>query len=357
MVPAPPQLSVDYVEMYVEDLDAAADPWIRQYGFTVIGARESTGDRGLALRHREITLVLTQATSDVHPAWSYVRLHGDGVADIALRTDGVDAVFSAAVAAGAHPVARPTSHSGRGPIRTAAISGFGDVVHSLAERAPGDTLGLPSGFRSVTAARAPSTTDAGLVDIDHVAVCLNAGDLDHTTEFYRRALGFELIYSDLVELGRQAMASKVVRSACGQVTFTLLESAPDSEAGQIDMFLKDHNGPGVQHLAFSTPDAVRAVTSLSARGVGFLATPARYYDLLSSRITPGAHSLDDLRSTNLLVDEDHAGQMFQIFTSTTHPRRTLFFEIIERQGAGTFGNANIKALYEAVEIEGANRGA
>ena len=191
----------------------------------------------------------------------------------------------------------------------------------------------------------------GLLGIDHFAVCLNAGDLGPTVAFYERALGFRQIFEEHIVVGAQAMNSTVVQSASGAVTLTLIEPDRRADPGQIDDFLKEHHGAGVQHIAFNSDDAVRAVKALSRRGVEFLKTPEAYYNMLGERITLETHTLDALRATNVLADEDHGGQLFQIFTASTHPRRTLFFEVIERQGAKTFGSSNIKALYEAVELE------
>ncbi|MEV0320293.1 4-hydroxyphenylpyruvate dioxygenase [Streptomyces sp. NPDC050658] len=349
---APDDLAIDHVELYVEDLEAAVFSWVDRYAFTVVGTGGSAEHRSTALRQGGMTLVLTEATSGRHPAAAYVSTHGDGVADIALRTADVSAAFAAAVAAGARPVRRPTRHTGEGPAVTAAVAGFGDVVHTLVERAPGEGPGLPPGFEPATGSPEAGAGEAGLLDIDHVAVCLNAGDLDATARFYEQALGFREIFTEHIVVGAQAMESKVVQSAgAGAVTLTLIEPDPKAQPGQIDEFLKSHHGPGVQHLAFSSKDAVRSVRTLGARGVGFLRTPATYYELLAERIGLKSHTLGELRSTNLLVDEDHDGQLFQIFTASTHPRGTIFFEVIERQGAQTFGSSNIRALYEAVELE------
>jgi 4-hydroxymandelate synthase len=180
---------------------------------------------------------------------------------------------------------------------------------------------------------------------------VNAGELQPTIDLYRTVLGFREIFEEHIVVGPQAMNSKVAQSASGAVTFTILEPDTTAEPGQIDGFLTGHDGSGIQHIAFLTDDAVRSVGLLQDRGVAFLTTPGSYYDLLGERITPKNHDLSALRKLNLLVDEDHGGQLFQIFTRSTHPRRTLFFEVIERTGAETFGSANIKALYEAVEWE------
>ncbi|MFC6020155.1 4-hydroxyphenylpyruvate dioxygenase [Plantactinospora solaniradicis] len=347
----PDDISIDYIEMYVENLEQAAFNWVDKYAFAVVGSGRSPEHRSIALRHGSITLVLTQATSDRHPASAYVLSHGDGFADIALRTPDVEATFRRAVTSGAEVRRRPTRHADGGPAVTATIGGFRDVVHTLVQRAPDAGPGLPVGFVGTLRPDDGQSDDVGLLGVDHIAVCLDPGTLGSTVDFYRATLGFRDIFEERIVVGDQAMESTVVQSRSGGVTLTLIEPDTSAEPGQIDEFLKSHQGAGVQHVAFSSGDAVRAVRALSRRGVSFLHTPPAYYDLLDQRVALGPDRSRRLRATNVLVDEDHAGQLFQIFTASTHPRHTLFFEIIERQGARTFGSANIKALYEAVELE------
>ncbi|MFJ5261744.1 4-hydroxyphenylpyruvate dioxygenase [Streptomyces sp. NPDC088387] len=343
-------LSIDHVGMYVTNLKAALSVWVDEYAFTVVGTSASSWHRGVALRQGDITLALTEATSDQHPGAAYVAAHGDGVADIALRTADVEGSLRAAVERGARAVRRPTRHAAGDPV-TAAVGGFGDVVHTLVERAPEEGPGLPPGFTPVTGAEERDPGEVGLLQLDHVAVCLNAGELRPTVDYYVDALGFRDVFQERIVVGAQAMESTVVQSPSRTVTLTLIEPDVSAAPGQIDEFLKGHQGSGVQHLAFSSRDAVTAVRTLTARGVTFLRTPASYYDLLGQRIALSPQRLADLRETNVLADEDHDGRLFQIFTASRHPRQTIFYEVIERQGAATFGSANIKALYEAVELE------
>jgi 4-hydroxymandelate synthase len=165
-----------------------------------------------------------------------------------------------------------------------------------------------------------------------------------------------MIFSEDIVVGAQSMISRVVQSSSGAVTFTLIEPDLSREPGQIDEFLKKHDGSGVQHIAYTSDDIVRSVGSMRSGGVEFLTTPGTYYTLLAERLTARRHTVEDLRDHDILMDEDHDGQLFQIFTRSVHPRRTLFMEVIERAGARTFGSGNIKALYEAVELQRANEG-
>lgn len=274
---------------------------------------------------------------------------------IAFGTDDVSQTFADVVAAGATPVASPAFHkSGQGQIGTAVVRGFGDVLHRLVQR-DGDGTGFSPGTVELEPGEPepgePEPAGTLLELLDHVAVCLPAGDLDRTVAFYRDVFGLEQIYDERIEVGTQAMASKVVQDHDARVTFTLIEPDVTREPGQIDEFLRAHGGPGVQHLAFRTDDIATAVRTISGRGVEFLVAPAGYYQALGARLGPLAIPIEVLRDLNVLADTDRWGQMFQIFARSTHERHTFFIELIERKGALTFGSRNIKALYEALDDE------
>ena len=289
------------------------------YGFRVDETDPEPPD-GLLLRHGGVRLLLTRQDAPGAAA-EFVGRHGDGVAGIGVVCDDPDASFARAVSEGARVLA--------GDERVIEV--FDDFA-----------------LRFVAAG--PRVAADGMFEaIDHIAVCVPSGTLRPTVEFCERALGLRPVFGEFIEVGPQAMDSVVVQSDTGAVTFTLLEPCPDRQPGQIDAFLAAHAGPGVQHLALRTADIATAVRTLAAREVEFLTTPAAYYDDLGRRVGPTGVPVDVLRELNVLVDQDHGGQLFQIFTRSVHPRRTFFFELIERRGAATFGTANIRALYEAVE--------
>ncbi|MEV6133399.1 4-hydroxyphenylpyruvate dioxygenase [Streptomyces violaceusniger] len=344
----PHDFSVSYVEFNVRDLDAASAELTGRYGFRIAGRASSADAESFLLRQGRISLVLTRTLSEAHPAAARVRAHGDGVGDIAMSTADVEGAFRAAVAGGARPVTEP--HRRPDGRMTATINGFGDVVHTLVEDDPARPAALPPGFTALDGEER-GRADEVLEEIDHFAVCVEPGQLRPTVDYYVRAFGFQLTFEERISVGAQAMDSKVVQSASDGVTFTVIEPVTTGEPGQIDGFLKNHGGPGVQHVAFRAADIVTAVSALRDRGVEFLSTPDAYYRRLADRIQLSRHLPGELQRLNVLVDEDHDGQLFQIFTRSTHPRGTLFFEVIERLGARTFGSGNITALYEAVEAE------
>lgn len=348
-------LTLDHIEFFVTDVEATVSALSTGYGLQVLipptrGSRRGDHRSALLGRNR-IRLLVTQALSDDHPARAYVERHGDGVADIALCATDVRASHAELMANGAVEVAPPQEEDG---CVTAAVGGFGDVIHTLVERRPGvpvDRLpGLPEP-RSATAEELTTDEPVGLLNIDHFAVCLPLGELSAAMRFYTDVFDMPVVFKERIEVGPMGMDSAVVQSRSGEVTFTLIEPMPGARAGQIESFLADHGGAGVQHVAFATDDIVHSVGTMGGRGVPFLNTPATYYDLLTARLTPLRHSVEQLRELSVLVDEDHDGQLFQIFTRSVHPRGTLFFEVIERIRATTFGSNNIRALYEAIELQ------
>jgi len=349
---------IDHVEYYVGDLAKASAALCEAFGFRVAGRQPPgvgpAGQRSLLLAQGQIRLLLTTATSADHPAAEYVSRHGDGIAVIALRTDDVRRTFAHALAAGATPTASPQfSGTGDAAVGTAVISGFGDVLHKLVERTEADQEFAPGAIEMTPAGVAGSSADGSelLQALDHIAVCLRPGDLDSTVRFYRDVFGLAQIYDERIEVGAQAMLSKVVQDEAASVTFTLIEPDLTREPGQIDDFLKAHGGAGVQHLAFRTTDIATAIRTISSRGVAFLTAPGGYYQTLQARLGLLAIPIAVLRELNVLADRDRWGQMFQIFVRPTHERHTFFIELIERKGALTFGSRNIKALYEALEDE------
>jgi 4-hydroxymandelate synthase len=342
-VPKNTMQAIAYAEFHVEDTVKSAEKLVDGYGFTIDERyrRPGSGLDCVLLVHGGVRLVLSRAISPTHPAAEYVRRHGDGVAVIGVLCDDAQAALAGAAAHGAQVISAAD----------ATIAGFGDMAIRFVDRTDPVMAELPG-----------TDIDGGALEvplelIDHVAVCVPSGALHPTVAFCEQVLDLRPIFSEYIEVGVQAMDSIVVQSALGAVTFTLLEPDTRRQPGQIDTFLDSHGGAGVQHLAFRTSDIATAVRTYSARDVEFLTTPSAYYDLLEERIGGTRIPTDVLRELNVLVDQDHDGQLFQIFTRTTHPRRTFFMELIERRGAGTFGTANIKALYQAVERQNADAAA
>jgi 4-hydroxymandelate synthase len=336
------QLGLNHVELYVTDVRAKAETFRSSYGFHPLAERHGDDRHSIALGQGDIVLVLTEAKRDDDPAAVYVQCHGDGVAHIGLRSPDPATAFRSAVQRGAVPAEHTCGDT---PF---VIAGFGDVVHSFVPSlADDEPIRHVPGFTEPVRLR---QEDCGVVrTLDHFAVAVAAGALDATTAYYKNVLGFAEIFSERIEVGAQAMNSQVVQNATGDVTFTIVEPDASAEPGQIDDFVKDHGGPGVQHIAFGTTDITRTVAVLRDRGVEFLDTPDAYYEGLPDRVGLPPARVAGLRRLGVLVDSDHDGMLMQIFTRSVHPRGTIFLEVIQRLGARTFGSGNIRALYESVE--------
>jgi 4-hydroxymandelate synthase len=365
---------IDHIELYVGDAQQSAYYFSSAFGFEVggQGGPETglVGQRSLLMCQGAVRMVLTSGLYAEHPATEYVQRHGDGVAVVALQVADTEKAFAELLDRGARPLAEPTVYrDGDSTVVTAEVAGFGDVVHRLVQRS-GPAAGssqesfLPGAIRMTERQPMPDnqlldkqTPDEPAPDgpmlrlIDHLAICVPAGQLHLTSEFYQAVFGFEEIFTEYIEVAGQGMDSVVVQSPSGLVTFTLIEPDTSRRAGQIDDFLQWHAGAGVQHIAMITDDIVSTVDRLGGRGVRFLSTPAAYYQSLEARVGPLDAPISELSRLGILVDRDHWGQLLQIFTESTHVRRTLFIEVIERRGARTFGSGNIKALYEAKERE------
>lgn len=330
---------IHHIELFTGDRPSMNAYLRDRMGFSESGGPPRTDtDRVSTLLHQNaIRLVVSEPRAEGAVA-QYVRRHGDGVADVALSVPDAREAFQVAVRRGADPVAPPAvrRRPGATPVLTAAVSGPGDLVHSLVQE---------------PVARMDARTTSPLLEIDHVALCLPAGELGEVTRFYQDVFGFSTIFEEKIVVSDQGMDSKVMRNDAGDITFTLIEPDATRSPGQIDKFLAGHGGAGVQHIAFSTTGIADAVRILRDRGLEFLTAPEQYYAMLSERLPELEREIRELRELNVLADRDHWGHLLQIFTKSVHPANTLFYELIERRNAKTFGSGNIRALYEAVQQE------
>lgn len=346
--------SVDHVEFFVGDVNQASHYYSRTYGFRVVAEAGPltglAGARSLVLAHGGVRLVLTSPLHADHAASRFVRRHGDGVRDVALRSTDTVGDYERAVAAGAESVAEPeTFEDAGGRVIRATIAATNDLVHTFVQRDDPSGAFLPGRYLPVADELAPGPEL--LRSVDHLALCLRAGSLESMVDFYQRALGLRHTYDEYIVVGGQAMASKVVQDQTRGVTFTMVEPDPTGDRGQLNDFLDAFDGPGVQHVAYGTDDIVKAARELRGAGVELLSTPVGYYSALADRGIDVNIGTEVLQELGLLVDRDEWGQLVQVFTRSPYARRTVFFELIQRLDARTFGSGNIKALYEAVERE------
>ena len=351
----------DFVEFFVGNAKQASQYYRSAFGYQLLAYRgPETGTRDRAsylLQQHKVRLVLTSALTPDHPIAEHVHRHGDGVRDIALWVDDARQAYAAAVERGAKSAGEPVVlRDEEGEVVIAAIHTYGDTIHSLVERRHYRGTFLP-GFRPVESRFDPAPV--GLLHVDHCVGNVELGRMNTWVKFYEDVMGFRnLISFDDKDISTEysSLMSKVVASGNERIKFPINEPAQGKKKSQIDEYLEFYRGPGVQHLAIATDDIIETVTALRDRGVEFLRVPTTYYGDLQARVGRIDEPVDALAELGILVDRDPDGYLLQIFTKPVQDRPTLFYEIIQRKGARSFGKGNFKALFEAIEREQALRG-
>lgn len=349
---------IDYVEFYMGNARQAMHFYRSAFGFTPVAyAGPETGIRdrvSYVVRQGSICLVLTSALDADSPIATHVNYHGDGIKDIAFVVDNAEKVFTEVIKQGAQAVLEPqVFEDDDGPVTKATVSAFGDTVHSFIQR-DSSADGFFPGYKALTN-HAP-VVPTGLDAIDHIAIGVEAGTVDHWVNYYSNVLGFHQSLEEDIATDYSAMNSKVVQNRTGRIISVLVEPAPGKRRSPIDEYLSYYGGAGVHHVALAANDIVESVGNLSGNGVEFTTTPGTYYDELETRIGRLNADVSVLRDLNILVDRDEWGYLMQIFSKPVQSRPTFFFEIIQRVGARGFGSGNIKALFEAIEREQLLRG-
>ena len=361
-----PISGTDYIEFYVGNAKQASLYYRAAFGFQLVGYRgPETGVRDRAsylLQQDKIRFVLTSpirpdANAEAAAIADHVQRHGDGVRDLALWVDDARDAYAKAIERGATAVHEPrVLHDDQGEIVIAAIRTYGDTIHSLVERGGYRGLFMP-GFVAVTPNYQPQ--GVGLKYVDHCVGNVELGKMNAWVDFYATVMGFRnlLTFDDSdISTEYSSLMSKVMANGNDRIKFPINEPAGGKRKSQIDEYLEFYGGPGVQHMALATDDIVATVTALRERGVEFLSTPTSYYDALQSRVGAIDEPLDVLASLGILADRDPDGYLLQIFTKPVQDRPTVFYEIIQRKGAKSFGKGNFRALFEAIEREQALRG-
>ncbi|MGB3616608.1 MAG: 4-hydroxyphenylpyruvate dioxygenase [Catalinimonas sp.] len=356
-----PLLGTDHVELYVGNARQAAHYYQTAFGFQPLAhAGLATGRTNLesyVVQQDKIRLVLTSPLRGGTDVGRHHDRRGDAVRTVALWVEDAAKAFEETVARGARPFQKPTeAHDKGGTVRTAGIHTYGDTVHLFVERADYDGVFLP-GYAPWTPHYRPASV--GLRHVDHMVGNVGWGEMNYWVDFYARVMGFtQLVSFDDEDISTEytALMSKVMSNGNGRIKFPINEPAEGRKRSQIEEFLEFHGGPGVQHVALATDDIVATVTALRDRGVEFLRVPDTYYDDLRDRVGAIDEEIDGLRPLGVLVDRDDEGYLLQIFTKPVGPRPTMFFEVIQRKGARSFGKGNFKALFEAIEREQALRG-
>ena len=357
-----PLHGTDYVEFYVGNAKQAAHFYMSAFGFQALAyAGPETGmmDRAsYVVRQHKLTLVLTTPIRANNPIADHIYKHGDGVKHIALMVDNAEDAWVQTTERGAENYIKPqTSTDANGEMIMSGIKLYGDTAHLFIERKNYKGIFMP-GYRAWSNPLY-KPADCGLLYVDHCVGNVGWNQMDKWVKFYEAVMGFKNILSfddEDISTEYSALMSKVMSNGNGFVKFPINEPAEGKKKSQVEEYLEFYDGEGVQHVAMATNDIVKTVKDLMSRGVEFLKVPTTYYDDLLDRVGQIDEDLAPLKELGILVDRDNEGYLLQLFTRPVEDRPTLFFEIIQRKGAKSFGKGNFKALFEAIEREQADRG-
>ncbi len=351
----------DYVELYVGNAKQAAHFYKTALGFQSLAYNGlETGNKescSYVVVQDKIRLVLTTPFNPNSEISEHIRKHGDGVKVIALWVDDATSAYNETIKRGAVSVMPPTVFSDeQGTIIKSSIQTYGDTIHTFVERKNYKGIFMP-GFVQWNSEYYPPAM--GLKYIDHMVGNVELGAMNKWSKFYEEVMGFaNLVTFDDKDISTQytALMSKVMTNGNGRIKFPINEPAQGLKKSQIEEYLDFYGGPGCQHIALATDDIVFTVSQMRKHGVEFLHVPGTYYDTVLNRVGEIAEDIKVLKSLGIMVDRDEEGYLLQIFTKPVEDRPTLFFEIIQRKGAKSFGKGNFQALFESIEAEQAKRG-
>lgn len=357
-----PLYGTDYVEFYVGNAKQAAHYYKSAFGFQSLAySGPETGDKekaSYALRQNKLTFVFTTPLRGGNPIADHIYKHGDGVKFLVLTVDDATDAFEQTTKRGGKAYMEPkTLSDSNGEVVMSGIHTYGDTVHLFIERKNYKGAFLPGYRKWETPDFNPSQT--GLLYVDHCVGNVGWNQMNPWVKFYEDVMGFRNILSfddNDISTEYSALMSKVMSNGNGYVKFPINEPAEGKKKSQVEEYLEFYDGEGVQHVALATNDIVDTVKQLKSRGVEFLKVPTSYYDDLLDRVGHIDEDLEPLKELGILVDRDDEGYLLQLFSKPVEDRPTLFFEIIQRKGAKSFGKGNFKALFEALEKEQELRG-
>lgn len=357
-----PLNGTDYIEFYVGNAKQAAHFYKTAFGFQSLAyAGPETGIRDRAsyvVQQNKLRLVFTSGLRSDSPISEHVKKHGDGVKTLALWVDDAYQSFEETTKRGAAVYQQPTTEvDDFGEIKTAGIFTYGETAHLFVERKNYGGVFRP-GYEKWESDYNPA--DSGLLYVDHCVGNVGWNRMDEVVDWYENVMGFVniLTFDDKqINTEYSALMSKVMSNGNGYVKFPINEPADGKKRSQVEEYLDFYEGEGVQHAALATSDIVKTVKQLKKNGVEFLSSPPdAYYEILPERVGKIDEEIKILQELGILVDQDEEGYLLQIFTKPLQDRPTLFFEIIQRKGAKSFGAGNFKALFEALEKEQDKRG-
>ncbi len=357
-----PLQGTDYVEFYVGNAKQAAHYYRSAFGFQALAyAGPETGIKdkvSYVVRQHKLTFVFTTPLQPGNEIADHIYQHGDGVKMLALKVEDATDAWQQTTARGGKSYLDPLRLSDdKGELVLSGIHTYGETAHLFVERKNYQGVFMPGFVKWETPYYNPA--DTGLQYVDHCVGNVGWNQMNRWVKFYEEVMGFRNILSfDDKDISTEysALMSKVMSNGNGYVKFPINEPAEGKKKSQVEEYLDFYKGEGVQHIALATHNIIDTVTQLRNRGVEFLKIPGSYYDTVLDRVGTIDEDLAPLRELGILIDRDDEGYLLQIFTKPVEDRPTVFFEIIQRKGAKSFGKGNFKALFEAIEREQELRG-
>tara|TARA_B110000046_G_C12986283_1_gene395794 strand:+ start:156 stop:1304 length:1149 start_codon:yes stop_codon:yes gene_type:complete len=356
-----PLLGTDYVELIVGNAKQSALYYKTAFGFqshAYAGLETGVKDRtSYVLKQDKIRLILTTPLTEESWMNEHLAKHGDGVKVVALWVEDASKAWEETTSRGAKSFMEPTREEDEnGFVVRSGIHTYGETVHIFVERSSYNGVFLP-GFKKWESHYNPKSV--GLKFIDHMVGNVGWGEMNTWVDFYAKVMGFaQIVTFDDKDISTEytALMSKVMSNGNGRIKFPINEPAKGRKKSQIEEYIEFYKDSGVQHIAVATDDIVATVTQMRNRGLEFLYVPDTYYDDLKDRVGEIDEDIEVLKQHGILVDRDDEGYLLQLFTKPIVDRPTMFFEIIQRKGAWSFGKGNFQALFEAIEREQEVRG-
>ena len=323
-------MQIDHIHFYVEDVSKQRDWFVQAMGCQVVSHTANRHTATEVLKHGAVYFVLSSPLSPHSPVADYLKKHPPGVADIALRVNGIEQLL-----AKADQIQLPLQFSQRNKgLRWAKINGWGSLSHTLIEN--GSAVDFCQTFFNPEAQAHPNTnlgseTVTGFTSIDHVVLNVSAGALGQAVAWYQALLGFEVQQAFQIQTQTSGLNSKVLKSLEGEIYFNINE--PSSAQSQIQEFLDENQGSGIQHIALKTSNIVQAVTQMRERGMSFLSVPVTYYAQLKQRLKQVQRppfllqGMQAIEAQHILMDwKDSAPEsiLLQIFSHPIFEQRTFF---------------------------------
>jgi 4-hydroxyphenylpyruvate dioxygenase len=356
---------IHHVEFYVGNAKQAEFFYRKAFGFSCVaysgletGNRETTS---YVMRQNRVNFVLTTPMGPEHYAAEHIKMHGDGVRDIAFMVEDADKAFHEAVSRGAKAVAEPHDMSDEnGSIRKASIHTYGDTIHSFISYNNNNGHNYSGPFLPGFTLQDVKGDDVGLQIVDHIVGNVELGKMGFWCDFYRDVMGFEryITFDDKdISTEYSALMSIVMSDGEHNIKFPINEPA-EGKGGksQIQEYIDFYRSAGAQHVALLCKDIRHTVAKLQENGIEFLRVPDTYYEEITDRVGEIDESVEDLKRLGILVDRDDEGYLLQIFTKPVEDRPTVFYEILQRKGCKGFGKGNFKALFVSIEEEQRRRG-